>query len=269
VIASNPTHARRIAESIRYNLPNHRWATKFFSADTSPNGQGFVVAPMERAHGIVADHVIFTLGYGRTASGKVVHHFGPLSEHHGIEYYATAFTRARHHLTIFTAIHPQEVNFDNLMSGAYFFWELLVNLPATVGQPINESALPSLDPLSDDFVQHLGTRGAAHKFDQRGFIDLLLYNPDCHRPTFYANDEYLPVAVGYDGSTRYHHTPVRTRTRTIPSQLAKSGWQTAGLWAIDVFTDPLGVAETFAEKLHLPQPKGSNEPVISHDDHEA
>lgn len=269
VIASNPTHARRIAESIRYNLPNHRWATKFFSADTSPNGQGFVVAPMERAHGIVADHVIFTLGYGRTASGKVVHHFGPLSEHHGIEYYATAFTRARHHLTVFTAIHPQEVNFDNLMSGAYFFWELLVNLPATVGQPINESALPSLDPLSDDFVQHLGTRGAAHKFDQRGFIDLLLYNPDCHRPTFYANDEYLPVAVGYDGSTRYHHTPVRTRTRTIPSQLAKSGWQTAGLWAIDVFTDPLGVAETFAEKLHLPQPKGSNEPVISHDDHEA
>ena len=251
VIASNSAHARRIAESIRYNLPNHRWATKFFSAETSPNGQGFVVAPMERAHGLVADHVIFTLGYGRTATGKVVHHFGPLSEHHGIEYYATAFTRARQRLTIFTAIHPQEINFDNLMSGAYFFWELLVNLPATVGQPVNEPQSTSLDCLTDDFVQHLATRGAAHKFDQRGFTDLLLYNPDGHRPDFHIDASYLPVAVGYDGSTRYHHTPVRTRTRTIPAQLSRLGWQNAGLWAIDVFTDPLGVADAFTDKLHL------------------
>ena len=263
VIASSPTHARRIAESIRYNLPNHRWATKFFNAETSPNGQGFVVAPMKRAHGIVADHIIFTLGYGRTATGKVVHHFGPLSEHHGVEYYATAFTRARHQLTIFTTVHPQEINFDNLMSGAYFFWELLVNLPARVGQPVDESDQPTLDPLSDDFVQHLGTRGAAHKFDQRGFTDLLLYNPDCHRPHFYADEQYLPVAVGYDGSTRYHHTPVRTRTRTIPAQLAQLGWQTAGLWAIDVFTDPIGVAEAYADKLRLPEPQGSTDSATS------
>ena len=266
VIASNPTHARRIAESIRYNLPNHRWATKFFSAHTAPSGQGFVVAPMERAHGIVADRVMFTLGYGRTASGKVVHHFGPLSEHHGIEYYAMAFTRARHNLTIFTAIHPQEITFENLMSGAYYFWELLVNLPATVGQPVNESELPSLDPLSDDFIQHLAVNGAAHKFDQRGFTDLLLYNPDCHRPNFTAHEQYLPVAVGYDGSTRYHQTPVRTRTRTIPAQLAQLGWQQGGLWAIDVFTDPLGVAETFAAKLHLPTAQGSPETPTPDDD---
>ena len=209
------------------------------------------MAPMERAHGLVADHVIFTLGYGRTSTGKVVHHFGPLSEHHGIEYYATAFTRARQRLSIFTAIHPQEINFDNLMSGAYFFWELLVNLPATVGQPVNELQSTSLDCLTDDFVQHLATRGAAHKFDQRGFTDLLLYNPDRHRPDFYTDENYLPVAVGYDGSTRYHHTPVRTRTRTIPAQLSRLGWQYAGLWAIDVFTDPLGVADAFTEKLQL------------------
>lgn len=31
VIAANGAHARRIAESIRYNLPNHRWATKFLT----------------------------------------------------------------------------------------------------------------------------------------------------------------------------------------------------------------------------------------------
>lgn len=261
VIASNPAHARRIAESIRYNLPNHRWATKFFSVETSPNGHAFVVAPMERAHGIVVDHVIFTLGYGRTSTGKVIHHFGPLSEQHGEEYYATTFTRARKHITVFTAIHPGEINFDNLMSGAHHFWELLVNLPATVGQPVNAPESASLDHLSDDFVQHLAARGAAYHFDTKEFTDLLVYKPDNHRPDFHA-EEYQPVALAYDGATRYQQTPVRLRTRTLPARLAELGWQHKSLWAIDVFTDPIGVADFFADKLQLsPLPTGSTVPV--------
>ncbi|OAV59364.1 DUF4011 domain-containing protein [Enteractinococcus helveticum] len=263
VIAANPAHARRIAESIRYNLPNHRWAMKFFSTETSPNGQGFVVAPMERAHGLVADHVIFTLGYGRTSTGKVVHHFGPLSELHGVEYYATAFTRARRQITVFTAIHPQEINTDNLMSGAKHFWELLINLPATVGPPVKAPESEPLDHISHDFVQHLSARGAAYHFDTKEFTDLLLYTPQHHRPDYYS-EKYLPVAVSYDGATRYHRTPVRTRTRTVPAQLTKFGWHNEGLWAIDVFTDPLGVANSFAEKLQLPEQAG----YLDYDDHD-
>src|SRR5690625_7051424 len=81
------------------------------------------------------------------------------------------------------------------MSGAYYFCELLVNLPASVGQPVNATDSQPLDPLSDDFVTHLAARGAAHEFDQRGFTDLLLYNPDRHRPDFYGDEAYLPIAV--------------------------------------------------------------------------
>src|SRR5699024_12175684 len=73
VIAANGAHARRIAESFRYNLPNHRWATKFFSADTAPSNETSIVAPLERAHGVIADNIIFTLGYSRTATGTVGH----------------------------------------------------------------------------------------------------------------------------------------------------------------------------------------------------
>jgi len=250
VIAANGAHARRIAESIRYNLPNHRWATKFFNAQTSPSGEAFVVAPMERAHGIVADHVIFTLGYGRTAKGKVIHHFGPLSEQHGVEYYATSFTRARQHIQVFTAIHPEEVNFDNLMSGAYYFWDLLINLPADPEQPGDPTAGEALDHLTDDFVQHLAERGAAFNFDTHEFTDLLLYTPSKHRPTFHS-ETYRPIAVAYDGSPRHHQASVRSRTRTIPAQLQRLGWQNETLWAIDVFTDPISITDSFADKLQL------------------
>src|SRR5690625_1507237 len=269
VIAANSAHARRIAESIRYNLPSHRWATKFFSDTTSPNGQGFVVAPMERAHGIVADHVIFTLGYGRTSTGKVGHHFGPLSEHHGIEYYATAMTRTRNQLTSFPALQRQELSVGDHMCAAHYVWELLLSLPASVGQPVQATPSQPLDPLSDDFVTHLAARGAGHEFDQRGFTGLLLYIPDRHRPDFYGDEAYLPIAVGYDGSSRYHNTPVRTRSRTIPKQLAQLGWHNVGLWAIDVFTDPLGVADSFADRLQLAALAGATAHSESIDDYDA
>lgn len=205
---------------------------------------------MERAHGIVADHVIFTLGYGRTAKGKVIHHFGPLSEQHGVEYYATSFTRARQHIQVFTAIHPEEVNFDNLMSGAYYFWDLLINLPADPEQPGDPTAGEALDHLTDDFVQHLAERGAAFNFDTHEFTDLLLYTPSKHRPTFHS-ETYRPIAVAYDGSPRHHQASVRSRTRTIPAQLQRLGWQNETLWAIDVFTDPISITDSFADKLQL------------------
>lgn len=250
VIAANGAHARRIAESIRYNLPNHRWAAKFFNAETSPSGEAFVVAPMERAHGLVADDVIFTLGYGRTATGKIVHHFGPLSEQHGVEYYATSFTRARQHITVLTAIHPEEIDFDNLMSGAYYFWDLLANLPTVSDQPATETSEGPLDYLTEDFVQHLTDRGAGYHFDTHDFTDLLLYTPRQHRSSF-QSDDYQPIAVAYDGAPRYHGASVRSRTRTIPAQLAELGWRNETLWAIDVFTDPLGSTNAIAEKLQL------------------
>lgn len=260
VIAANAAHARRIAESIRYNLPNHRWAAKFFDAQTSPNHEAFVVAPMERAHGVVADDVIFTVGYGRTATGKVIHHFGPLSEQHGVEYYATSFTRARKHITVFTAIHPQEINVDDLMSGAYYFWQLLMNLPTATQQSDLEAAAKPLDHLSEDFIQHLTDRGAGYHFDTQEFTDMLLYTPNQHRPEFEPKG-YLPIAVAYDGAPRHHNASVRSRTRTIPAQLAELGWRNETLWAIDVFTDPIGSTDSVADQLQLgPRPKDTSWP---------
>lgn len=260
VIAANAAHARRIAESIRYNLPNHRWAAKYFNADTAPNNEAFVVAPMERAHGIVADNVIFTLGYGRTATGKVVHHFGPLSEQHGVEYYATSFTRARNHITVFTAIHPEEINFDNLMSGAWYFWDLLAHLPTDSGQLDEDSSGEPLDHLSEDFVQHLSDHGAGYHFETQEFADLLLYAPQQHRPEYQSQD-YRPIAVAYDGASRHHGASVRSRTRTTPDQLAELGWRNETLWAIDVFTDPITITDTFASKLQLgSRPRYSHRP---------
>src|SRR5699024_9708858 len=179
----------------------------------------------------------------------------------GVEYYTTAFTRAREHITVLTAIHPHEINFDNLMSGAYHFWDLLSNLPDSSEPAQQATQTTALDHLSDDFVQHLADRGADYHCDTHGFADLYLYTPAKYRLQ-HATD-YQPVAVAYDGAARHHHTALRTRTRTIPAQLAQLGWRNKTLWAIDVFTDPIGITDSYADLLQLPRKTETTETQTS------
>src|SRR5699024_10882372 len=81
--------------------------------------------------------------------------------------------------------------------------------------------------------------------------DLYLYTSAQHRSQHVS--DYQPVAVAYDGAPRHHQTALRTRTRTIPAQLAQLGWRNTTLWAIDVFTDPIGITDSYADLLQLPQ----------------
>ena len=59
---------------------------------------------LERAQGLVRDHVIFSPGYGRTPHGRALHNFGPLSAEGGRAKFALAMTRARRSLHVLTLL---------------------------------------------------------------------------------------------------------------------------------------------------------------------
>ena len=75
VVTGSLRHAARIGESIRLQLPNYPLLASFFTA----GDESFRVVDLERAQGLVRDHVIFSPGYGRTPHGRALHSLGPLS----------------------------------------------------------------------------------------------------------------------------------------------------------------------------------------------
>ncbi|WP_425452083.1 DUF4011 domain-containing protein [Arthrobacter silvisoli] len=254
VVTASLRHAARIGEAIRLQLPNHPLLAGFFSAGP----ESFRVVDLERAQGLVRDHIIFSLGYGRTPHGRALHSFGPLSVEGGRSKFALAMTRARQSLHVLSCFRPEDLDLDRLSHGAVDFYELLdreVSGNTTLGTPAiraaaSEQALGE-DPLVADLGERLRARGARvwHHYD--GVLDiaaaadpvLTIGRDDSEMPT--------PVAIESDGTERYRLMSVRERSRLRPQLLERMGWRYMSLWTIEVFTDPSSCADRIASYLGL------------------
>lgn len=257
VVTGSEWHAKRVADAIRLHLANHPWASPFFEHGAAgvPGGSGagaagagtgekFVVAPVERSHGIVRDDVIFSIGYGRSVKGEPAHEFGELSGPRGKEYFAQAVTRARGRLTVVSSITSEDLHRGALQQGAALVYDLL---KLGTGDPSNPSGSAELDdPLVIDLVDRIRARGGRVEDGFRGTLDLAA----CPR-RIAAESPVTPVAMVSDGTQHYAELSVRERSRLRPERFDTLGWHYMVLWTIEVFTDPGATTEMVAQKVGL------------------
>ncbi|MGO2532077.1 DNA helicase [Arthrobacter rhombi] len=243
VIAANQRHAARIAEAISLQLPNHPGAQPFFKERV----EAFQVSSVERAHGLVRDAVIFSLGYGRTPHGKSLHDFGALSSERGDELFVTGVTRSRDLLHLVSAVAPEDMDMDRVTGGARQFIEL-VGRVLSGESGVTGDGHPLEDPLVADLKERLEAAGAIVKERYRGVLDLAAQAADT------SEGAELPLAVVSDGTEEYRNMTVRERSRLRPQLLETMGWRYIPLWTIDVFSDPASIASTMARYLGLDDP---------------
>ena len=266
VVTASLRHAARIGESIRLQLPNYPGLSGFFSAGP----ESFRVVDLERAQGLVRDHVIFSPGFGRTPHGRALHNFGPLSAEGGREKFALAMSRARRSLHILTCFRPEDLDHTRLAHGAVDFYELLdreISGNTNLGTPASRAAASEqalgADPLVADLGDRLRARGARvwHQYD--GVIDVVAAADPL--TTMGQDDAEIPrpVAIESDGTEQYRNMSVRERSRLRPQLLERLGWRYMPLWTIEVFTDPSACADRIAgylglEKVVLPGRAGAS-----------
>ncbi|WP_150462681.1 DUF4011 domain-containing protein [Nesterenkonia ebinurensis] len=258
VVTGSEWHAKRVADAIRLHLANHQWAAPFFEhgaagvpggsgsgAAGAGTGESFVVAPVERAHGVVRDDVIFSVGYGRSVKGEPAHELGELSGSRGRQYFAQAVTRARGRLTVVSSIGPEDLDRSRLQQGAVLVHDLL-RLGAGGLESNPSSSAELTDPLVLDLVDRIRARGGRVEDGFRGTLDLAA----CPR-RITAETPVTPVAMVSDGTEHYAQLPVRERSRLRPDRFEELGWDFLVLWTIEVFSDPGATTELVAEKVGL------------------
>ena len=162
VVTGSLRHAARIGESIRLQLPNYPLLASFFTAGE----ESFRVVDLDRAQGLVRDHVIFSPGYGRTPHGRALHSLGPLSAAGGRAKFALAMTRARRSLHVLSCFRPEDLDVTRLSHGAVDFYELLdreIAGNSDLGSPASRAAASEqalgADPLVADLGDRLRDRG--------------------------------------------------------------------------------------------------------------
>ncbi|MFN3925411.1 MAG: AAA family ATPase, partial [Pseudarthrobacter sp.] len=239
---------------IRLQLPNYPGLAGFFGAGP----ESFRVVDLERAQGLVRDHVIFSPGFGRTPHGRALHNFGPLSAEGGREKFALAMTRARRSLHVLTCFRPEDLDHTRLSHGAVDLYSLLDREIAgntDLGTPASRAAASEqalgADPLVADLGDRLRARGARvwHQYD--GAIDVVAAADPLSTMGQEHADLPWPVAIESDGTEQYRTMSVRERSRLRPQLLERLGWRYMPLWTIEVFTDPSACADRIAGYLGL------------------
>ncbi len=261
VVTGSLRHAARIGESIRLQLPNHPLLASFFTA----GDESFRVVDLERAQGLVRDHVIFSPGYGRTPHGRTLHSLGPLSAEGGRAKFALAMTRARRSLHVLSCFYPEDLDVTRLSHGAVDFHELLdreIAGNSDLGSPASRAAASEqelgADPLVADLGDRLRARGARvwHQYD--GALNMVAAADPLSTIGHEDAEIPRPVAIESDGTQQYRKLTVRERSRLRPQLLERLGWRYMPLWTIEVFTDPSACADRIGGYLGLQKPAVSS-----------
>ncbi len=235
VIALGIRHMQRLEEAITIALSDAPAVADFFAEDRD---ERFFVKNLERVQGDERDAIIVSIGYGKTAHGRVLHRFGPLNLEGGERRLNVAITRARTRMTVVSSLRASDLDPTRLKAkGAIMLRDFLAFVESG-GAPVPGPAAmtaerPVTDPLRHDLAQRLRREGlvvhenfgsAAHR------IDLAVEDP-------YHRGRAL-VAIETDGPRYAALHSTRDRDRLRPEQLERLGWTHLRVWSTDLFRDP-------------------------------
>ena len=185
--------------------------------------------------GLRRDAVLLTVGYGKTAHGRVLHRFPALSAPDAHRQLRAALTAARRRLTVVSSLAPEELDESRLREGGVVLRDLLLAASSGGTAPSEESEglRTAPDPLMTELAERLRREGllvgervgtGPHR------VDLAVTVPG--HP-----DRWL-VAVDGDGPGYATWRGTRERDRLWPQELERRGWRHLRVWSTDLYRDP-------------------------------
>ncbi|WP_423922794.1 AAA family ATPase [Frigoribacterium sp. 2-23] len=247
VITASAKHAVRVQQAVLTAVSGHKDLTEFVVGD---RGEPFMVATLEQSVAQSRDHVIFSIGYGRTPHGRVLSDFGPLGQPGGERLLAVGMTRARRSMVIVTCFQPRDIDGGRMGHGTVALSEILSEVQArTTAEHVPDDS----DPMLVDLARRLEAKGIPVALGHRGKLGLVA-----------AHDG---VCVTIETDTTLSRTSLRESLRSRPEILRRLGWHYVRVHAFQLFTDPDAVATRVAEVLGIDRADTGPIPSLSAQHH--
>ncbi|QDV04872.1 ATP-dependent RecD-like DNA helicase [Planctomycetes bacterium Poly30] len=230
------------------------------------------VKNLENVQGDERDVIIFSIGYGPDANGRVSMNFGPLNNDGGERRLNVAITRAREEVLVHTSIRSDQIDLARTNARgvrdlrAFLAFAEHAEAEATgAGVASGETgAAVSRDPLVEVIGGRLQARGWTVEYDigrSDVRVDLGVRHPD--RPGAFL------AGIETDGENYRRASTARDRDRLRSDVLGGLGWSLLRVWAVDWWRD----ADAEVERLHaeltrlqeevLPEDPEAEEPDVA------
>jgi very-short-patch-repair endonuclease len=231
VVAFSSAQAQAIRDTIEEARDTDPELDAFVSEDDPL--EGFFVKSLENVQGDERDALIFSVGYGPDASGKVAMNFGPLNQTGGERRLNVAVTRAKELIQIVASIQPSDIDLGRTGArGVEDFKHYLQYAKRGQEALKREDSEPEVLHFDSEFEEAVYTA-----LDKRGFdvatqiqssgysIDLAIKHPD--KPGKYV------LGIECDGAAYHSSKTARDRDRTRQAVLEDLGWTIHRIWSPD------------------------------------
>ena len=239
VIAMGIVHAERITEALRRaraaSADDGDELEPFFDDDAD---ERFFVKNLERVQGDERDAIILSIGYAKSANGRLSHNFGPLNQSGGERRLNVAITRARRRMTLVSSFATTDIDLNRTNAkGVALLRDYMVYAGSGGGAAARGASGAALDP----FLEHVRGWMAALSLPATPMVGQSNYRVDfaLAHPT----DGSRGLAVECDAHTYSAARTTRDRDRLRPEALQRLGWEVHRVWSAQWYRDPQTEAE--------------------------
>lgn len=202
---------------------------------------------LENVQGDERDVILFSVGYGPDAEGKISMNFGPLNNTGGERRLNVAVSRARYEMKVFSSLDPEDIDLKRTkalgVQGLKKFLDFAKNGNlALLANGINTKVQNAISQqLSEELVKMgYSVDTLVGRSDFR--VDLAIINPQ--------NPEKYLLGILFDGQNYFNTKTSRDREIVQPSVLQLLGWNIMRVWSVDWFEHKQQVLDRITKMLN-------------------
>ncbi|MBQ7984238.1 MAG: DUF4011 domain-containing protein, partial [Bacteroidales bacterium] len=212
---------------------------------------------LENVQGDERDVILFSVGYGPDAEGKLSMNFGPLNNTGGERRLNVAVSRARYEMVVFSSVSAEQIDLNRSdakgVQGLKYFLEYAQN--GSHFSLENNKKEDKCDAIACMIAQELNAKGynTVLNVGRSDFkIDIGVLNKT-------DSNKYI-TGILLDGSNYKKSKTVRDREIVQPSVLQSLSWNVMRVWTLDWYENKEKVIQNILLQLQQAENQASNPP---------
>ena len=227
VVTFSISQMNTVQDAVERHLSERPDFQRFFVEDRL---QGFFVKNLENVQGDERDVMIFSVGYGYDANGRITMNFGPLNKPGGERRLNVAVTRAREKVILVSSIRASDININATKAlGAYHLCQYL--------RYAEEADAPCLEEASEEMFASAIEADVAEEVRRLGYGIVPQVGSGSFRVDLGVVDPKDPgrfiLGILCDGETYRSACTARDRDRLRQHVLENLGWRIHRVWSPD------------------------------------
>lgn len=234
IIAFGIKHEARIERALELAMQTD---PDFERALTAHPHESWFVKAIERVQGDERDAIFLSVGYGKSADGKLRFLWGPLLREGGERRLNVAISRAKKRMTLISSFSRDDVPVDGHSSAGYRLMYNFIRFMGSGGRELTDGTprAVALNPFEIDIKQRLERAGLS--LDAQVGVGGYRLDFAARHPDFPGRHV---LAIEADGAAYHSGHIARERDRLRQQLLEKRGWTFHRIWSTDWFNDAEG-----------------------------